>query len=598
MTKNPCASLKIALVITVSILALSWRSAAISFISTPSFTPSASAPLAGLLHLTTDVDSRLSVLVSDGTSTWERDFYDFTNVHAQILLGFKPGRTNTILVNAYDAHRNSCTMGQALTFVTPALPSDFPTSKVLVDQPDRMEPGYTLFILQNRSTLNSYITLIDNLGDPVWYTLAPGNFDVEVKQLGDGNLFLVDAGNLFREINMLGQTVNSWTPPATNSVDLHDGILTQHGTILFISQWSRVVSNFPSSDTVSNAPLKTATIDDKPIVEISTNNGSVLNYWSPMDMLDPTRVTYLTYTDGDSRGVDNEHVNAVLEDTNDNSIIVSVRNQNAVFKFSRTNEQVKWILGPPANWSTKFMPYLLTPVGTPFAWSYGQHAPTLTPQGTLLLYDDGIDRASPFDPPVADQNNYSRAVEYEINETNMTVTQVWDSSQAGGDRLYTPIIGKAQWLPQRRNVLVTYGYVTYINGVRSAPNSARATMVRVIEYTHDPIPQVVFDLSYFDYTNTSPAYPGYFLYRATRVSDLYAHPANPVAQLVLADVDNIPHLEFSADPAHNYFIRASSDLQKWTTIGTPIQQGAGGDFDFYDLSADAFRTRYYRVMTQ
>jgi len=358
-----------------------------------------------------------------------------------------------------------------------------------------------------------------------------------------------------------------------------------------------MVSNFPSSDTVSNAPLVTAKVDDNPVVEISATNAALINAWSPLALLDPTRVTYLTYP-GDIYGVDNEHANAVIDDPADNSIIVSLRNQNAVVKFSRLTGQLKWILGPPANWATSFQPYLLTPVGTPFEWNYAQHAPMLTPQGTLLVYDDGNYRASPFDASVPDQSNHSRAVEYSINETNMEVSQVWDSTQADVDQLYTPIVGDANWLPQRRNVLVTYGYVTYINGVHPSPYASGATMVRIKELTHDPIPEVVFDLSFFDYGNTSANYLGYFCYRSDRIPDLYAHPANPVNNLVVDCETKTPRLEFSADPARTYVVEASTDLKNWTTIGTAVEEGGVGNFDFSDLNASRFMTRFYRVVTQ
>jgi hypothetical protein len=78
---------------------------------------------------------------------------------------------------------------------------------------------------------------------------------------------------------------------------------------------------------------------------------------------------------------------------------------------------------------------LLKPVGTPFVWNYAQHAPEITPRRTLLLYDDGNMRANPVSPPLADKDNFSRAVEYNITETNMAISQAWDTSQAPGDRL-------------------------------------------------------------------------------------------------------------------------------------------------------------------
>jgi len=197
-----------------------------------------------------------------------------------------------------------------------------------------------------------------------------------------------------------------------------------------------------------------------------------------------------------------------------------------------------------------------------------------------------------------DQANYSRAVEYNINETNQEVSQVWDTSPANQDRLFTPVVGNAEWLPQRRNVLVTYGNITYVNGVPPSRYSPEATMVRLIEYTHDPVPEVVFDLSFFDSSNTSSDYYGYFCYRSHRISDLYPHPAQAVSDLVVSRENSTIRLEFSADPTHTYLIQASTNLTTWITLGAPLQEGGTGDFYFEDLEAGEFATRFYRVVTQ
>jgi len=387
------------------------------------------------------------------------------------------------------------------------------------------------------------------------------------------------------------------TPAAGLPINVHEGVPTDHGTILYLSDVARSVSNFPSS-TASNAPLKTVNIDDNPVVEISATNGALLHVWSPLTngLINPTRISYLTYEFNTFYGVDNEHANAIIDDTNDNSIIVSLRNQNAVVKFSRSG-QLKWILGTPANWGPAFQPYLLTPAGTPFLWNYGQHAPELTPQGTLLLFDNGNEKASPYDPPWGDQTNFSRAVEFSIDETNMTVTQVWDSTATDTNRFFSQVMGRADWLPQRQNVLVTYAYIIYVNGVHPSTNAPSAPMARIRELTRGPTPEVVFDVSFFDYTNKSPSYVGNYIYRSYRIPDLYAHPAKPVTDLVVIQVNQTSRLEFSADPFLSYEVQATTDLTHWTTIGTPVPEGAIGNFDFEDLNANQFTARFYRVVT-
>ncbi len=71
-----------------AVLALTIRCEAVSILTGPSFLPSTNAPLAGSLQLTTDVDTRVSVLVDNGNKVWSKDFYDFGTNHTLPLLGF------------------------------------------------------------------------------------------------------------------------------------------------------------------------------------------------------------------------------------------------------------------------------------------------------------------------------------------------------------------------------------------------------------------------------------------------------------------------------------------------------------------------------
>jgi arylsulfate sulfotransferase len=514
-----------------AVFTLANSSPALTISSGPSFSTAPNAPLGGRLQLTTDEYSRLSVSVNDGTTTWDRNFYDYDTSHSVPLLGFKPGRTNVITVTVYDRYGNEATGAQPLVFITDPLPRDFPKIAVLKSEPDKMEPGYTLFRVALNANRLSYLTVMDNSGQVVWYSGITTT--VDVRQLDNGDLF-VPLTTRFAEINMLGDTVHSWVVPTTLPINIHDGVPTDHGTILYLSTATRVVTNFPSSTTVSNAPRHTASISYEKVVEISATNAALLNVWSPIDMLDPTRITYLTFHFGTSW--DSEHANAIIEDQRDNSLIISMRHQNAVIKFSRATGQLEWILGPPANWGPEWQKYLLTPVGTPFEWQYGQHSPIITPQGTLMLYDDGNFRASPFDPGVPDANNYSRAVEYDIDQKNMKITQVWDYGRTNAGRLYTDKVGNAEPLPKTRNVLIDFGSVKYVNGTPPSPYGPNATIARIQEVTYGSNPQVVFDVALSEYDNLLTSFRDCFVYRSHRIPDLYPvlTPTRAVADLIRA----------------------------------------------------------------
>jgi arylsulfate sulfotransferase len=581
-------------------LGLSVRSQALTIVTGPSFAQATNAPLSGVLQLTTDIPSRIGVSVDDGIGVWERQFYDFGTAHSVPLFGFKPGRTNQIAVTAYDQGRNAVT-AQPLMFITDPLPSDFPNVTLLQADSARMEPGYTLFRVEVHGNTYAYVAMVDNSGAVVWYANTPSTADV--RQLNNGDLFMPST-NRFVEMNLLGDIVQTWFVPSNLLIDPHDGVPTSHGTILYLNNALESVSAFPTSATDPTAPLSTAEVLYQKVVEISATNATVLNTWSPIDVLDPRRISSLfgLTTDGlvPVPGWDTEHSNAVIEDPSDDSLIVSMRDQNAVIKFSRATGQLHWILGPPEGWGPQWQPYLLTPVGSPFAWQYGQRAPILTAQGTLILYDDGNFRASPFNPPVADSNNFSRAVEYKINEQTMEVSQVWDYGRTNvAQRLYTGFEGNADPLPKTGNVLIGFPAVSYVNGVPPSSYGASAVMARITEVTHDAVPQIVFDLAITMYDKTNLPYLDCTIYRCHRIPDLYAHAALPIANLSVTIQGGVPLLEFSADDTRAYLIEASANLIDWERIGTPVEDPESpGDFQFPDGAASAFPARYYRVVTQ
>jgi len=105
------------------------------------------------------------------------------------LLGFKPGRTNTITVTVRDRYGNTA-KASPLTFITDPLPDDFPKMVVLESKPEKMEPGYTLCRIVKGGAGTDYLTILNSSGEVVWYL---GNSDdgtsIDVRQLENGDLF-------------------------------------------------------------------------------------------------------------------------------------------------------------------------------------------------------------------------------------------------------------------------------------------------------------------------------------------------------------------------------------------------------------------------
>jgi hypothetical protein len=190
-----------------------------------------------------------------------------------------------------------------------------------------------------------------------------------------------------------------------------------------------------------------------------------------------------------------------------------------IIKFSRSTGDLIWILGNHDNWPAELQPFLLTPIGSPFDWQYNQHAPMVTPSGTVLLFDNGIDRASPFDgrTPTPYGASYSRAVEFEIDEENMQVQQIWEYGTNIDQRFFSAPFGDADSLVNTGNILITSGSTTHLGGVNSETLGMGHAHSRIIEVDHNTPAERVFEVALYNTT------PGSLIevYRSERIPDLY-----------------------------------------------------------------------------
>jgi len=225
-------------------------------------------------------------------------------------------------------------------------------------------------------------------------------------------------------------------------------------------------------------------------------DGEIVSQWHLFDLLDPYRLCYGSRNDywvrrGFLETQDWCHANSVSHDPADDSILVSLRTQDCIIKFSRSSGKLIWILGDHGNWRKPWAEKLLSPVGE-LAWQYHQHDCTVTPQGTFLCFDNGNYRALPFEPKLPPEKNRSRMVEFEVDETDMTVRQVraWDGGDEHG--LYACYQGGAYRLPKTGNTLITYGGIVTKNELPEDVAEAGFCRSRIVEVT--PEDEIVFDL--------------------------------------------------------------------------------------------------------
>lgn len=241
------------------------------------------------------------------------------------------------------------------------------------------------------------------------------------------------------------------------------------------------------------------------IIEVDAN-GNVVDEWRLFDILDPQRNIVVKSIDqgavclnvdlsqsgktlteeqiakleaqhafgdiaGTGIGRNWAHVNSVDYDASDDSIIISSRHQSAVVKIGR-DKKVKWILAAPNGWNKDLRAKILTPVdakGNPltcrlgvceggFDWTWTQHTGWKVDELSkgdelyLTVFDNGDGRA--FKQPENQDDKYSRAVLYKIDQKKMTVEQVWDYGKKRGKELYSAVTSSVEYKKDKNSMLV------------------------------------------------------------------------------------------------------------------------------------------------
>ncbi len=431
-----------------------------------SLNPSGNAPLSALVHFTTNVSGHTEIIVkgkNGAASDIVQKFTDNGTHHAIPLVGLYPFYYNTIEIYVvYNDH--SCIKAE-VHIQTENLPANTP-NYIKTDVLDlaHMESGVNLvsgFSGFPTPPQTAYIT--DSWGEIRWcldFSKHPQLnklfFDCGISRLENGNYYFADqASDKIYEVDILGKIIKTWD---LGGYIFHHNVTEKPNGNFLISV------SLPGSTHTDNTP----TVEDF-IIEIDRNSSAIVNTWDLRQSLDEYRMALGQDTK------DWVHVNAVIYDPSDNTIIVSGRVQG-IIKLTNDNH-VKWILGPHLGWGRNrrgedLNQYLLTPLdknGTPiqdpsvingntdhsdFEWNWDQHSPVIMPNGNLIMFDNGSARNFNAGAPI----HYSRAVEYKINASTMTVQQVWDYGKERAAETYSLIVSSVKYLPKTNHILFSPGY--------------------------------------------------------------------------------------------------------------------------------------------
>ena len=486
--------------------------------------PYQTAPLTALVIFDTPEDSQVSIHVPGKTAQAAVDFTfpGFQKHHEIPIYGLYAGALNQVKVSM------KTQAGQyaenTLDLQTEPLSVDIQKFSVDKVDPVKYNPGFNFTAMNQKP-------VFDINGDVRWYSTEK-SWTVYTPLKNGRFLYTYEAngqrGDVLMEKDLLGKIYTVYNIAGGIHHDIYE---LPTGNLL-------VTSSDPKATTTEDI-----------ILEIERDSGHIVRYFDMKNILDQNRLPMM-----DFGPLDWLHMNSIVYDPADQSIIVSGRAQSSVVKLNYPGMQIKWILGPHDNWSQKYQPYLLTPVGKDFEWAWEQHHATLFSPDVpgdhlieILLFDNGLFRS--FDPAqvLSPNNSYTRVVHYRINEAAMTIEQVWEYGKARGSAIFSYEVGSAYHLANG-DVLGNWG--TIAKDAQGRPLTIKHPKdnadVKIIEV--DPATNtVIFECSVANTTN----------YRTLRVGfyDGYSETNAYLSTTLNNTTGN--------DLVDRYFL-VTQDLKKWT----------------------------------
>jgi len=340
---------------------------------------------------------------------------------------------------------------------------------IQIDKIDRarMADGRFHFVSALTYTNPNVCYMFDDFGHVRWILDYSGHpelnkllYEVGVEQLANGNLYFGDiTTNRIYEVDLFGNIINDWS---ITGYDFHHNVQEKPDGNFLVSV------NKPGITHLNGKP----SIEDF-IIEIDRNSGAIVHEWDFRNLLDENRIALGNWPADPV--VDWIHINAVIYDPNDNTIIASGRHQGLI-KVGY-DDKVKWIIGPHEAWGTNrngedCNQFLLTPLNqngvaydsdvalgyenaNDFEWNWFQHAPLVKPDGNVMMFDNGYIRN------FTELGTYSRAVEYKVDPQNMTVQQIWEYGKEREAECYSYIASDVDYYEENNSVVMASGSAVF-----------------------------------------------------------------------------------------------------------------------------------------
>ena len=371
--------------------------------------PYGTSPLSAVAIFSTEESCGGTVTVkgksseNDVTGTFEAE-----KDHIVPIYGLYNNDTTEVVINLED--------GTSATFevATEDINVDYGTIQTKMKTETNYDYKNLTFICSTMGSLYA----VDAAGDIRFYTTMGGSLGVH--QLENGHL-LMPASYVLKtsyykegmiETDLLGKIYREFMVPGGQH---HDFVELPDGNLL-------IASDSPDLSTVEDY-----------VVELDRQTGEVV--WE-LDMKDLMEIEEGQSASMDSDGSEESdwfHNNGLAYDAQNDLVLLSARHKDAIVAVKKEEKSIAWILGDPTGWGEEYQSYFFTPEEEDFEWFYAQHNVSILDNGDIALFDNGTARVKRVDGDdrVSGDNVYSRAVVYNIDTENMTVSQ---ESEYGKER--------------------------------------------------------------------------------------------------------------------------------------------------------------------
>jgi len=367
---------------------------------------------------------------------------DGTTLNAKSRTPFVPGETVTVNIfgSAIDTsfvfrvREGYVQQDKPAELLQDAPPDMFPLNITTNTTPS---PGVFVFAPNNRTQQPAnppFAVIVGNDGSFIhWKRLSQFAFDI--KPLPDGrigySIFQSPGSGPIADsratiLDTALNVVDSFAAGLNKNMAMHDFMVLPNGNRIVLAQEVVVVD---MQLLVANGnPAAQVT---QAIVQEVDPDGIVLFQWRSLDYF-PVTASYENLTGAAIRYI---HNNSIWEH-HDGHLILSCRHASTVLKIDRMTGEILWILGGKLN---QFTFEGEDETHAPNYFSYQHHVVQL-PNGNFTMFDNGTQKTPQF----------SRGVEYSLDEVNKTCTKVWEYRHQPD--IYTSLQGAMQTLPDGHRV--------------------------------------------------------------------------------------------------------------------------------------------------